>query len=337
MPTMDSHRLTLTDNRAIHIEIDRYPRFFSMLLPPPNSKRQMPVRRNPQVTDPIKSASLSAIQFVLDPLLDLMFEVGISVQEFNSLIRERAVQIADKRLKRAGIRSSKSRVAIITGLPRSEVTKLSKQNGVRKGENFGQQPARRILMAWFSDPKFLEASGQPAVLPIFGKHRSFERLVSKYGAGSPVRAMLDELTQIGAVERLANQHVSARTRVPISVGFTPNAIEAAGERCKDLLGTLISNLRRSQRPMFEATSLINDANPTMLPVVRREIGKQGESLINSTSAILKRSRYKGNKTQPRSKGCRIGVTVFYFEESTEDDATKPGGGPEHRRRNLRRQ
>lgn len=297
----------------------------------------MPVRRGSRTTDPIKRASLSAIQLALDPILDLMFEVGISVQELNSLIRAQAVQIAGKRLKRAGDRGSKSRVAIITGLPRSEVTKLSRQNGVRRSENFGQQPARRILMAWFSDPKFLEASGEPAVLPIFGKQQSFERLVSKYGAGSPVRAMLDELTQIGAVERLANQHVSAKTRIPISVGFTPNAIEAAGERCKDLLGTLIGNLRKIQGPMFEATSLINDASPTMLPVVRREIAEQGESLINSASAILKRSRSRTNKKRPRSKGRRIGVTVFYFEESAEDSGMNSGRCQGHRRRNLRRQ
>lgn len=297
----------------------------------------MTARRNPSTTDPIRSASISAIQLVLDPLLDLMFEVGITVQEFNSLIRSRAVQIAGKRLKRAGSKNSKSRVAIITGLPRSEVAKLSQHRGSRRRANVGQQPARRILSAWFSDPMFLDVSGEPAILPIFGKRRSFERLVTKHTAGMPVRAMLDELTQLGAIAHLANQRVSVKTRVPISVGFTANAIEAAGERCNDLLGTLIRNLRRTQKPVFVATSLIGDADPEMLPVVRREIAEQGENLINGASSILKRARHEGKKGRVRMRGCRVGVTVFYFEESADGDATASGQGQYNRRKNFRRQ
>jgi hypothetical protein len=203
------------------------------------------VRRTSPEADPIREATLSALELILDPLLDLMFDVGISVQELSYLIRSRAVQVATGRLLRANGRQSNSRVAIVTGIPRSEVTKLSKFGNTLRRRKAGQQPAMRTLTGWFSDPKYLNTSGDPAVLPIFGKRGSFENLVSKYGAGIPVRAMLDELIQIGAVERLPNQRVSTKTRVPISVGMTPNAIEAAGEHCKDLLGTLIQNLRRA--------------------------------------------------------------------------------------------
>jgi hypothetical protein len=295
------------------------------------------VRRTSQETDPIREATLSALELILDPLLDLMFDVGLSVQEFNYLIRSRAVHIATRRLLRDGGRRSKSRVAIITGIPRSEVTKLSKLANTRRKTKLGQQPARRTLTGWFSDPKFLNSSGEPAILPIFGKRRSFESLVSKYGAGIPVRAMLDELIQIGAVERLTNQRVSTKTRVPISVGLTPNAIEAAGEHCKDLLGTLIQNLRRGERPMFEATSVISDAKPDMLPVIRREIAEQGTNLINAASSILKRSQGRVKKKGSAVNGCRVGVTIYYFEDSGGATTNLPESGKQRRRTNLRRQ
>ena len=241
-------------------------------------------------TDPIKEATLGALELILDPLLDLMFDVGLSVQELNFLTRSRAVHVATTRLVKDGGRRSNSRVAIITGIPRSEVTKISKLSKSHARKKVSQQPARRTLAGWFSNPRYLSSTGEPAVLPIFGKRRSFENLVARYGVGIPVRAMLDELIQIGAIERLPNQRVTIKTRVPVSVGLTPTAIGAIGEHCKNLLETLIQNIRRAERPLFEATSLISDASPNLLPVIRREIADQGTSLINSTSSMLKRSR-----------------------------------------------
>jgi len=295
------------------------------------------VRRTSRDTDPIRDAASSALELILDQLLDLMFDVGISVQELNYLVRSRAVHVASRRLAKEDGRTSKSRVAIITGLPRSEVTKLSKFVNTRRRKRVGRQPARRTLTGWFNDPRFLSADGEPAVLPIFGKRRSFEKLVSKYGAGIPVRAMLDELIQIGAIERLSDQRVSAKTRVPISVGLTPSAIEAIGEHCKDLLGTLIQNIRRIDRPMFEATSLISDASPNMLPVIRREIAEQGTNLINATSSILKRSQGRAKKRKPNRDGRRVGVTVYYFEDSAGATADLARDGKITPRANLRRQ
>lgn len=294
------------------------------------------MRRTSQDTDRIRDAASSALELILDQLLDLMFDVGISVQELSYLVRSRAVHVASRRLAREGDQRSKSRVAIITGLPRSEVTKLSRYVSARRRTKIGQQPGRRTLTGWFNDPRFLSADGEPAVLPIFGKQRSFEKLVSKYGAGIPVRAMLDELIQIGAIELLPDQRVSAKTRVPISVGLTPSAIEAAGEHCKDLLGTLIQNIRRIDRPMFEATSLISDASPNMLPVIRREIAEQGTNLINAISSILKRSQGKAKKRTPNRDGRRVGVTVYYFEDSAVATSDLAKDGKITQRTNLRR-
>lgn len=265
-----------------------------------------------------------------------MFDVGLSVQELNFLTRSRAVHVATRRLVKESGRRSNSRVAIITGIPRSEVTKISKLSKSRGSNEVSQQPARRTLAGWFSDPRYLSSAGEPAVLPIFGKRRSFENLVSKYGVGNPVRAMLDELIQIGAVERLPNQRVTIRTRVPVSVGLTPTAIEAAGEHCKNLLETLIQNIRRAERPLFEATSLISDARPNFLPVVRREIADQGTSLINAASSILKRSQGRVKTKDANQAGRRVGVTVFYFEDPLDSTAQSASTGKLKRRTNLRR-
>jgi hypothetical protein len=295
------------------------------------------MRRRPRQRDPIRDATISAFRHVVDQLLDLMLDSGVTVQEFNHLMRDRAVRTATKRVIKECGRNSKSRVAIMTGLSRSEVSKILGSSDAAPKAPPGQHPARRVLAAWYDDPRFLAGSGEPTVLPIFGKRRSFDQLVSLYGGGIPVRAMLDELTLIGAVERLPDQKVRAKSRVPILTGLTTSAIAAVGERCGDLLQTLLGNLHRPSVPLFEATALVCDAELDMVPMVRRELAEQGASFINGANSFLKRSRIKPGAVALKSAAkCRVGVSVYYFEEKIGDSVlsreVNKGG-----RKNLRRQ
>ncbi len=212
--------------------------------------RAIAPRRLP-INDPLKEATTIVLKRVIDPLVDLMFDAGVTVHDFSRVLRECAVQAAAKRVSKENGRDSKSRIAIITGLPRSEVARILSSNDELIRKRLGQHPARLVLAAWFDDPRFLAANGDPDILPIFGKRRSFERLVAMYSRGIPVRAMLDELTQIDAIERLPDQRVKAKSRIPIFTVLTSSAISAIGERTRDLLDTLTNNLRRKSKPFFE--------------------------------------------------------------------------------------
>jgi hypothetical protein len=295
-------------------------------------------RRSLGSTDPVKDATVSALERILDPLLELLFDAGVTVQEFNRVARNRAVRIATKRVIKESGRESKSRVAIMTGLPRSEVAKMLGSSDSTPQSQPDHHPARRVLAAWHDDPRFLAPNGDPAVLPIFGKKRSFELLVERYGASIPVRAMLDELIQLDAMERLEDQRVRAKSRVPIMTGLTNRSIAAVGERGRDLLETLAHNVRRSAHPYFEATAVIDDGDLQLVNFLRREIAEQGTNFINSATSLLNRSQIKrGSKTAKSSKTVRLGVTVYYFQEEPPNDDEALGVGTHGRRKNLRRQ
>lgn len=294
--------------------------------------------RKSRLNDPLKEATIVALKRVVDPLVDLMFDAGVTVHEFSQLVRERAVRAAAKRVSKESGRGSKSRVAIITGLPRSEVARILKSEDTAPTKRLGQHPARSVLAAWFDNPRFLAANGDPAVLPIFGKRRSFEQLVAMHSRGIPVRAMLDELTQIDAIERLADQRVKAKSRIPILTGLTGSAIAVIGERSRDLLDTLTNNLRRTSKPLFEGTALIDDADPEMVSVVRREIAEQGGSFINTANSLFRRYCIKPNRSIAKTPAkCRIGVTVFYFQDNVESATGSQSESIYSHRKNLQRQ
>jgi hypothetical protein len=288
--------------------------------------------------DPLKEATIAALKRVVDPLVDLMFDAGVTVREFSQIVRERAVRTAARRVCKESGRDSKSRVAIITGLPRSEVARILESDDASPTRRLGEHPARKVLAAWFDNPRFLAANGEPAVLPIFGKRRSFEQLVSMHSAGIPVRAMLDELTRIDAVERLEDQRVRAKSRIPILTGMTTGAIAVIGERTRDLLDTLTNNLRRTSKPLFEGTALADEIDPEMISLFRREIAEQGASFLNSANSLFGRSLVKTKRSTPKTSAkYRLGVTVYYFQDDIEGAGGSKADKTYQRRKNLSRQ
>lgn len=299
---------------------------------------QIATLRKLGLRDPRKEATVVALERVVDPLVELMFDAGMTVHEFNQLVRERAVRIAAKRVSRELGRGSKSRVAIITGLQRSEVARILRSGDAPSIKRLGQHPARKVLAAWFDDPRFLAPNGDPAVLPIFGKRRSFEQLVAMHSGGIPVRAMLDELTLINAVERLSDQRLKAKARIPILTGPSRIAIEEIGERTRGLLDTLLYNLRNRDKPLFEATVFVDETDYESVSLLRREIAEQGANFISSANSLFGRHRVKQSRQLAKVPAkCRLGVTVYYFQDAIEgatDSGPKIDTG---RRKNLQRQ
>ena len=291
-----------------------------------------------RLQDPFKETAITALRRVVDPLVDLMIDTGITVQEFSRLVRDRAVRSAATRVARESGRNSNSRVAIITGLARAEVARILETNEPSFALHSGQHPARRVLAAWYENHRFLAATGDPAVLPIFGRRKSFEQLVATHSGGIPVRAMLDQLTQIGAVEILSGQRVKARSRVPIFRGMTCSAIANIGERAGDLLSTLKHNLRTASTPLFEGTAFVSDVDIGVVPLVRRQMAEQGAAFIEGATSLYTRSRSRSRRVSAKKTSqCRVGVTVYYFEDEIANASGPQLSTEIGRRKNLQRQ
>src|SRR5882757_6399285 len=120
----------------------------------------MRISDEPESPDPLKEAALAALKRVVDPLMDVMFDTGITVREFSRMIREIAVQSASVRITRENGRSSYSRIAIITGLARGEVARIMEKSESSFGPRIEQHPVRKVLAAWHDNQRFLGATGE---------------------------------------------------------------------------------------------------------------------------------------------------------------------------------
>lgn len=142
---------------------------------------------------------------ILRPVARIALRHNMSSVEFEEISRWVFVDVAlrDPMLSLSGRNKQfKSRAAILTGLSRKEVMRLSRQpQPGDHGEVACRNRAARVIAGWMSPP-YVDTRGKPRVLPIKDGADSFVQLVKSCGGDVPYRAILDELVESGAVERV---------------------------------------------------------------------------------------------------------------------------------------
>jgi hypothetical protein len=292
------------------------------------------VDKAPRRRSAIRTAALAALGELLEPLTGFVLDAGVSVHELESLLRIAAVRGAANRQRELGRRVNISGIAASTGIPRAEISRILKLPAARGAPLAGaeQHATNRILAVWHDDPKYVNTSGQPLLLKIFGPNPSFDALVKDHGGGIPTRALLDELVRTGSVEIVGAVHVRAKSFFAADRGLSPGAIKAFGDRGAELLATMLAKMRDPDSAQFLSNVETPIAAADSLPIYRREIATRGEHFL----AGLRDSLFAADipkRTRRAALGPRVSVTLFYHETSTKNGEEKSARAP---RRNLRR-
>jgi hypothetical protein len=150
-----------------------------------------------------------------------LIPIGYSIGEFTVDAKTAFVEAATDHIKRRGDRPSDARVAILTGLSRAEVSKIRSLTKTTIPP-LNTQRAERVMHGWFTDERFVDASGIPKSLPIHGQN-SFASLVREYSGDMPYRALLNELIAGGMAKKIESRSVRALRRHYINSAHEPNS------------------------------------------------------------------------------------------------------------------
>jgi hypothetical protein len=144
----------------------------------------------------------------------------ISFPALVEMLRSTYVEEGVRKLERSGSRPTKSALALITGLDTRVVTAVLNNNCDPSLEPQHVSPEFTLIDLWSSDEFFQDpATGEPAILPIEGKGRTFQGLVLRsIGRNVTVKTVLDRLQQSETIRILdgAIQQVEL-----ISLEYTP--------------------------------------------------------------------------------------------------------------------
>ena len=136
----------------------------------------------------------------LQPLARIFLRFGKGYREFSELSKAAFVVVAAEDYGVHGRPTNVSRIAAMTGLTRKEVSRIRKRiDGCNATVTDRGTPLQEVISAWRSVAEFLDANGEPAVLPLTGKRGSFRSLIRQFAGDIPEGAMRKELHRIGVV------------------------------------------------------------------------------------------------------------------------------------------
>lgn len=254
---------------------------------------------------------------IVKPLVRILHRKGVAVGELNQMFKQIYVEVSEEVLIATGERPTTSRIAIATGLTRKEVAQL-RQIG-DEGEHFPTSSYNRgvrVMTGWLHDTEFLDATGQPAHLPLQGESGSFAALVNRYSGDMPYRAMFQEMERVGAVQLDAAGQVRL-----MGAGYIPHADETEklsilGTDVAALIQTIDHNLITQERSQlyFQRKVCYDNLPEAALPTFKMMVGQDGMDLLIKFNAWLA-TQDRGSHPQVGGSGrMRAGVGIYYFEE-----------------------
>ncbi len=267
----------------------------------------------------------AAVARILKHLVRILLRNGVSYKTFADIAKRQYIEIALKEFPIEGRKPSVSRVSVITGLSRKEVSRvvgLEKAKDDETSDRYNR--ASRVIAGWRRDTDFLDQEGTPMELSISGRENSFQELVRRYSGDVPYRAILDELEADGSVERLDDNRVELTHRAYLPKADESMKLHILGVDTAFLIDTIDHNLNRKDQSLRLQRKVLYDNLPDeALPEFRRLSSSAAQDLLESLDKWLSAHDRDVNPKAGGTGRNRAGVGVYYFEEHPDrEDETR---------------
>lgn len=262
----------------------------------------------------LKQALVTMTVKILRPLVKILLRHGMSSQEFTEISRWVYVDVAmqEREFRLGERRQSKSRVAVLTGLSRKEVLRLT--DGPTPEENDALEThnrAARVLAGWLENPLFQNPEHAPNILNIKGNGATFEQLVRMYSGDMPYRAVLDELQRTGAVELVEKDRVRINMHVYMPCAGSEQEMEIIG-LSSDLLDTMERNTRPGIREKFPQRTIYSLRVPEhKVAEVRAWLRREIDQFTDRAHQYI--IGHSDTVQRPTERHRRVGVGLYYFD------------------------
>jgi hypothetical protein len=208
--------------------------------------------------------------------------VGFGLGDFIATAKSAFVEAAADQIRSRGDRPSAARIAVVTGLARAEVAKIRKRRDTI-ARPYAEQRTERVMHGWFTDSRYVDASGNPRALSMTGPG-SFDELVRNYSGDIPRRAVLEELIAGGMAEIGNPRQVFAlRRHYLLASGHSATDLE----RLKTDADVFLISATNSSQDNGSALRRVSVRFPYGIPLsVRRTVALRTERFLEALSDYL---------------------------------------------------
>ncbi len=255
----------------------------------------------------------NACRLLLRPVVALIMKCGITWKEFADLAKPVFVEVATEQFGIRGRPTNVSRVSILTGISRKEVTRQRNLlASASRATSTKTNDATRLLSGWHQDPMYQGANGAPIPLVERGPVPSFESLFQRYGGDTPFQTLLKEMKTAGSIAANEGGKLVALRRYHMPAAMSEENIRLFGSNLFDHATTLERNVtaRKDQR-RFEGFAADERIRPAAAEEFRRFVDERGQQFLEEIDDWLNRHRVTENDTD--CAPIRLGVGLYAID------------------------
>jgi hypothetical protein len=269
----------------------------------------------PMMTERLHQVLSDAILRLLRPLARVLLSHGMAYGTFAELARKAFVEEGFEYIARSGKRPTVSSVSALTGLTRKEAKRLREQDlGDGAESTLRYSRAIRVISGWVNDPRFHDARGEPAALPLEGEQGSFTLLVKEFSGDIPPAAMLSVL-QASHNVGLTDGKVELRERAYIPMSTPADKINILGADVAELISTIGHNLEADPERRFFQRKVSNTAvRLDALPEFREMSNRKSQELLEEYHHWLSSHEVDAADDGAPQPGY-VAVGIYYIERS----------------------
>ncbi|MBT3046668.1 MAG: hypothetical protein G8D61_12525 [gamma proteobacterium symbiont of Ctena orbiculata] len=271
--------------------------------------------------DEIRKTLTASILKLLRPLVRLMLRNGFTYGDFADLSKWTFMDVASKEFGIPGRKQTVSRVSVITGLTRKEVSRLQKIDTPDDSAIAHQyNRAARVISGWLRDRRFQTKKGAPAALYFDKGDASFSVLVKEHSGDVPPRAIYDELMRVGTIAKDESGKITL-----LSDGYVPRTGETGklhilGTDVQLLLNTIDHNLQQgAQTPYFQRKVSYDNLPLEALHDFRNMSAEKSQALLVECDKYLSSHDRDVNPDSGGTGRKHAGIGIYYFEQDVTPD------------------
>ncbi len=252
----------------------------------------------------------SNFYLLIKPFVRFCLKHSIKIQEISEMIKQALVEVACEELYGGEQKVSNSKISVITGLQRRDISRILKEENEVSLNNV----ITKILGKWQIDSDFLNEKGLPKALTSSGRNSEFHKLVTSVSTDINPYAVLFELERLNLIEKTDHEVKMLSRFKELGEQNAKEIINLLSRQLSDLLCAVEENVSKSNPvPNLHLVTEFDNIDPDAVEEIREWILKRGSEFHNDTLVKLAKHDLDLNKELDKNsdkKGVRVSLSGY---------------------------
>ncbi len=261
---------------------------------------------------------------IFRPLVRLLLRFNVPYHEVSDVLKWTFVDVANKHFGLNGKPPTKSRIAVITGLSRTQVDLQLKRDLFTDDITHRKwHRAGRVLTGWIEDRDYINHRGQAKIIPLESSTEpDFKTLVEKYSGGATFRSILDELLRAESVEVDAENYVELIKPYYLTENDPDDIqnLDFLGLSAQYLLETIDHNIDHERTgPRFQRIVLHDKLPKSLANIAESYARKKSQELANDVDEYIEHLIQHSELEEDPEMLPYIGVGIYFYKADEDEE------------------